>query len=218
MGTYFQAAMGGSVDYEVKLIPNRRADLVIDGKIVVECQVSPISDKDWWQRTADYTAAGYPVIWIWNHARLCHVTQWDAAKGRVVKTGTIAAEGRVPSEMLATQRAGSVVYIAHDNGTVEACQFREIQRPCLSCDGTGHRTSGWDAANGQRWRLRCKYCVRGQVTLQRVAIDRKVMPRYFSGFACTMPLMLYFAAIDLSKASVENYLGVEGIYPDRVQL
>lgn len=60
---------GLSIDYEVCLIPERRADVVV-GRFVVECQESAISIEEWDARTAHYNAAGYAILWVWDISRL----------------------------------------------------------------------------------------------------------------------------------------------------
>jgi len=64
------------VDYEVKVIEDRRADLVLYGcrgwngdpvdTVVVECQASNIAADEVERRTMDYEDAGIPVIWFWD--------------------------------------------------------------------------------------------------------------------------------------------------------
>ncbi len=56
--------------YEISLIPNHRADVLIAGGIVVECQDSPMSVDEWSERTCAYTVASYPVLWVWNIDRI----------------------------------------------------------------------------------------------------------------------------------------------------
>ncbi len=58
------------VDYEVKLLPDRRADVLVAHRIVVECQASSLSADEWTARTAAYNCAGYPVLWVWDLGRV----------------------------------------------------------------------------------------------------------------------------------------------------
>lgn len=61
-----------NVCFEQSVIPGRRADVVVpSAKVVVECQVSPMKPEEWAYRTADYTNAGYWVLWLWDWERLC---------------------------------------------------------------------------------------------------------------------------------------------------
>jgi hypothetical protein len=58
--------------FEVPLSDSRRADCVVDvstQSFVVECQESRISVDEWWERTHDYNAMGYPVLWLWGLSR-----------------------------------------------------------------------------------------------------------------------------------------------------
>lgn len=57
-------------EYEVKLTPDSRADVVISNGIVVECQASAISIENWEARTKLYNQAGFPVMWMWDINRL----------------------------------------------------------------------------------------------------------------------------------------------------
>jgi competence CoiA-like predicted nuclease len=64
------------VQFEKKVIERRRADVVVPGeKMVVECQASTIHEDEWLDRTADYSAAGYGVLWIWDSQR-CELDAW----------------------------------------------------------------------------------------------------------------------------------------------
>src|SRR5262249_51442720 len=49
----------------------RKADLLIPGRFVIECQTSPISVGEWERRTEDYNGLGLPVMWLWAIRRLC---------------------------------------------------------------------------------------------------------------------------------------------------
>lgn len=70
-----KAAMGSFLvayapDYELALIPERRADVVLAQQhLVVECQASKISTAEWEQRTRDYNRAGWAVLWVWDFKR-----------------------------------------------------------------------------------------------------------------------------------------------------
>jgi hypothetical protein len=61
-----------SIELEKNLIPNRRADIVLQGKktVVVECQVSPMTIREIKERTEDYNNMGYHVLWIYHLKRL----------------------------------------------------------------------------------------------------------------------------------------------------
>jgi competence CoiA-like predicted nuclease len=59
------------VRFEVCVIPGRRADVFVpEPRLVVECQASPLNFYEWGARTADYSDAGYWVLWVWDTARV----------------------------------------------------------------------------------------------------------------------------------------------------
>lgn len=79
-----------NVELECCVVADHRADAVVTtpkgNRLVVECQVSPISVTEWRRRTRDYNRAGFPVLWLWDFARI------NLAQGR---TG----EASVPAEI-----------------------------------------------------------------------------------------------------------------------
>lgn len=87
------------VDYEVKLLPDRRADVLVARRIVVECQVSPLSADEWTARTEAYNRAGHPVLWVWD---LCRIGWGRERPALFDDLGQ--REVRVPVEMLLCHR------------------------------------------------------------------------------------------------------------------
>ncbi len=66
-----EAADFPDVAFEKEVVPGRRADVVIPGpRVVVECQVSPMSSVEWMRRTHDYSVAGYSILWLWDARRI----------------------------------------------------------------------------------------------------------------------------------------------------
>jgi hypothetical protein len=57
------------VQYEVRLTPEHRADVLLANAIVVECQASSIKTEEWRKRTDEYNLAGYAVWWVWDVSR-----------------------------------------------------------------------------------------------------------------------------------------------------
>jgi hypothetical protein len=57
------------VGYERFIFPDLRADLLVAGKFVVECQASPLSVEEWHERTMRYNDKGYHVLWVWDATR-----------------------------------------------------------------------------------------------------------------------------------------------------
>lgn len=58
------------VEFERVVIPGRRADIVVpETRVVIECQASALDYREWISRTADYSEAGYSVLWVWDRAR-----------------------------------------------------------------------------------------------------------------------------------------------------
>jgi competence CoiA-like predicted nuclease len=49
----------------------RRADALVGGLFVVECQVSPLAVQEWQARTESHNRLGFPVLWLWDVRRLC---------------------------------------------------------------------------------------------------------------------------------------------------
>ncbi len=104
-----------SDNYEVKLMASRRADLVIFDGIVVECQESSLSIQEWESRTKDYNAAGYPVLWLWDAARL--------------GTPNERLENRIPAEIRhCHDRSQGRVYVLDQTGRLFACHFQPVER------------------------------------------------------------------------------------------
>jgi hypothetical protein len=102
--------------YEVPIAPYRRADVLLYGRIVVECQASPLRIEEWEQRTRDYNQRGYAVLWVWDGARL----------GRPVRDGS--AEQRVPAEVRRCHRhAYGRVYVL-DGPALRACHLFPVSR------------------------------------------------------------------------------------------
>jgi hypothetical protein len=58
------------VVWEVPL-GQRRADAMVGGLFVVECQTSPLSALEWQARTENHNHLGFPVLWVWDVKRLC---------------------------------------------------------------------------------------------------------------------------------------------------
>ena len=116
-----------NTELEVPILDYRRADCVVTtakgNRIVVECQASSISLDELHWRWADYTAAGYPVLWLWDEARLNFRRgqgKWEAA---------------VPVEIRETYaECGETVYIADEQSIWEAT-FVDVERD----DEWGHR-------------------------------------------------------------------------------
>ena len=52
-------------------VGERRVDVLVDGRLVVECQTSRVSVQEWHARTANHNRLGYPVLWLWDVKRLC---------------------------------------------------------------------------------------------------------------------------------------------------
>jgi competence CoiA-like predicted nuclease len=61
-----------SMDVEVRLLAGkRRADVVLlDQKVVIECQASSISLQELLERTRDYNSIGYSLLWVFDGKRL----------------------------------------------------------------------------------------------------------------------------------------------------
>jgi hypothetical protein len=65
-----------SVEFEKKVVEGRRADVTVrDKKLVVECQASAIREREWLDRTEQYSKAGFSVLWIWDVKR-CELDAW----------------------------------------------------------------------------------------------------------------------------------------------
>jgi hypothetical protein len=80
------ALTGGRLEV---VVGKRRADVLVDGRYVVECQASAITLQEVAERCSDWNAAGYPVLWVWDLDRI-RLHQDD--------------EYRVPAPVLATAR------------------------------------------------------------------------------------------------------------------
>lgn len=65
MKRFFTALIPGALPEQK--VGNRIADVYLEGGVVVECQVSPMSIDEISARTLDYSRAGHPVMWVWGH-------------------------------------------------------------------------------------------------------------------------------------------------------
>lgn len=64
------------VRFEKKVIDGRRADVAVESRrLIVECQASAIREREWLQRTQQYSQAGFSVLWIWDSKR-CELDAW----------------------------------------------------------------------------------------------------------------------------------------------
>jgi hypothetical protein len=101
-------------EYEVPFKPNRRADIVLSGHIIVECQASAISIDEWDSRTFDYNELGYALLWIWD-------------KRRLREQLTVADEYRIPAEIRYCHRqAYGRIYVL-DGDELLACHLGEAE-------------------------------------------------------------------------------------------
>lgn len=67
---------GDAVRLEVPMLPDHRADAVVDlgdWAFVVECQASPLGADEMIGRTLDYNALGFPVLWLWDTGLLTEI-------------------------------------------------------------------------------------------------------------------------------------------------
>ncbi|MCM3273043.1 competence protein CoiA [Paenibacillus elgii] len=116
------ANMKGYIDHglEKRLIPERIADVFANfenGKLVFECQHSPISSEDLFKRTADYIRNGIYVIWIFHISRTKRTDFYEKV-GKVV----------IPEEMLCQSRiimSYRTIYVMDDLGNLRSCYFSE---------------------------------------------------------------------------------------------
>lgn len=114
--------------YEVSLIPGRRADLVLNDTIVVECQESPIGVEEWEWRTADYSRHGCNVLWIWDLPLILG----QLAKGRLLAQterlrtdpNGFSREFRIPAYVRhCHQHSWGKVYTIDSAGELWSCHF-----------------------------------------------------------------------------------------------
>ena len=66
------------VVWEVPL-GERRIDAMVAGLFAVECQVSPLTPKEWQARTVSHNRLGFPVLWIWDVKRLARKNTFEEA-------------------------------------------------------------------------------------------------------------------------------------------
>jgi hypothetical protein len=120
------------VELEVPLIPDRRADVVVAGRTVVECQASPMSEAEWSGRTEDYNRLGYPVLWIWDVARVCGVKTvaeaWRLAAGR-------NWEARIPAVVRLCHKASYGHLYCADADELVACHLGQAAERVHASDG-----------------------------------------------------------------------------------
>lgn len=130
---YMQRAAAIGADFEVPLIPGHYADVVLDGRVVVECQVSPINVYEWRRRTADYARAGYAVMWIWDAARIHVHRPTITILGDEIDVSSKYQRGpvvhRVPLEIRhqAYMNEGAI-YVGFANGLIRKCALKNAYR------------------------------------------------------------------------------------------
>jgi hypothetical protein len=107
------------VSYEVKFGAFRRADVVIQDDIVVECQASPISVEEVIARTLDYNEFGHAVLWVFDESRIPYRYAWDAFLSKHRER-----EVRIPAEIrFVHQAAYGHLYILNRDGELLACHL-----------------------------------------------------------------------------------------------
>jgi hypothetical protein len=124
------------IRFEQGVIPDRRADVVVGGRMVVECQESAISLEEWEARTSEYNRAGYPVLWVWDIGRVISwargktfgwlIAETAARERQWRELGLFGAdEVRVPVEIRECQRrAFGLVYVLDAGGELRSCHMR----------------------------------------------------------------------------------------------
>ena len=83
------------VEWEIA-VGDRRADVVVARKFIVECQASPLSPHEWSERTANHNRHGYPVLWLWDVKRLCRKNTLAEARGPGTQRPPDSDAGRDP--------------------------------------------------------------------------------------------------------------------------
>jgi hypothetical protein len=120
---------GRGVDYEVPLVPGRRADVVLRERFVIECQESAISVTEWTARMADYSAAGCYVLWVWDVGRLVKAARGQTFQGLLDLVQDEAfgfiKEIRIPAEVRHCHRQSfGKVYVLDKAGVLRSCHLR----------------------------------------------------------------------------------------------
>lgn len=99
--------------YEVRFGVERRADVIVS-RTVIECQASPLSTKEWNERTRFYNKRGYGVLWVWDSGMLSKL--WPSLG--------LWPEIRIPVVIrechdLSWQR----IYVLDQQGTIWSCHL-----------------------------------------------------------------------------------------------
>ncbi len=105
-----------NIDSEVRLAPNRRADVVLklsDIPWVFECQVSPITVNDLWQRTIDYLNAKCNIQWIFHISRIKRNSFYE-------RVGAV----RIPEEIRFLDDRHQSLYFMDDDGHIRRGQLK----------------------------------------------------------------------------------------------
>jgi len=125
----------GRVEVELPIIEGYRADIVLlNRKIVIECQASPISIPEWEYRTKAYNAENYSVMWVWDIARVygkrlacfpkpgLYVDSWSGKAFHEYRE-----EYRVPAEIRHCNAWNQQIFVLDSEGELNVCRLKEAE-------------------------------------------------------------------------------------------
>jgi Competence protein CoiA-like family len=110
-----------SVEWEVP-VGSRRVDAQVDGRFVIECQVSPLGIAEWQARTENHNRAGYPVLWLWDVKRLCRKNTLEEA---LVLERNARAVWTAPEIRLCHAESRDLLFVA-DKHQILPCRLQPL--------------------------------------------------------------------------------------------